>query len=98
MKPQDTVIYLLGELKGEVGAMRGQLSANTQAQAAVNAENKAEHEEFRKTLEAHSSDITTLKATQPVKVSPWAKAGIIIALPASVVALIGFITTNFQPK
>jgi len=99
MKPQDTVIYLLGELKGETQAMRGQLSASSQAQALVNAENKAEHEEFRKTLEIHASDITTMKATQPVKVSPWQKAAVIIAMPAGVTALILFIVTNFpQPN
>ena len=98
MKPQDTVIYLLGELKGETQAMRGQLSASAQAQALVNAENKTEHEEFRKTLEVHASDITTMKATQPLRVSPWQKAGVIVAVPASVVALVGFITIYFQSR
>jgi capsular polysaccharide biosynthesis protein len=98
MKPQDTVIYLLGELKGETQAMRGQLSASSQAQALVNAENKAEHEEFRKTLEVHGSAITTIQATQPLRVSPWQKAGIVVAIPASLVALVGFITIYLQPN
>lgn len=91
MKPQDTVIYLLGKLEGQVSSVHETVTSSAAAQAAVNAENKREHDEFRK-------DITEIKATQPVKVSPWAKAGVVIAIPASLVALVGFITIYFQPR
>lgn len=91
MKPQDTVIYLLGKLEGQVSSVHETLSQSTASQQAVNAENKREHDEFR-------NDISTIKATQPVRVSPWAKAGTIIAIPASLVALVGFVTIYFQPR
>lgn len=91
LKPQDTIILILGELRGQMGSVIAGQSAAQATQAAVNAENKREHEEFR-------TSIAELKATQPVKVSPWAKAGTIIAIPASLVALVGFIITYFQPR
>lgn len=91
MKPQDTVIYLLGKLEGQVSSVHETLNASTATQATVNAENKREHEEFR-------TDIAGIKATQPVKVSPWAKAGIVIAIPASLVAFLGFIFTYLNPR
>lgn len=87
LKPQDTIIYLLGQLRGQMSA----LVASSQAQAEINAENRREHEEFRR-------DIATIQATQPVRVSPWAKAGVVVAIPASLVALIGFIVTYFQAR
>lgn len=87
LKPQDTIILLLGELRGQMTAV----VASSQAQSEINAENRREHEEFR-------TSITELKAAQPVKVSSWAKAGTIIAIPASLVALVGFITIYFQPN
>jgi hypothetical protein len=93
LKPQETVIYLLGELKGQVGSLQGTVASSAASQAAVNLENKNEHAEFRKTLSAHADELTALRTAQPVKVSPWQKAGIIIAIPASVIALVGFIVT-----
>lgn len=86
LKPQDTIILLLGELRGQMAAVL----ASSQAQSEINAENRREHEEFR-------TAITEIKATQPVKVSPWAKVGVIVAIPASLVALVGFITLYLQP-
>lgn len=98
MKPQETVIYLLGELKGEVRSTATAVTAASTAQAAVNAEHAKEHEAFRKSIEANTLDLAAIKAATPIKVSPWSKAGVIIALPASVVALIGFIVVYLQPK
>lgn len=98
MKPQDTMIYLLGELKGSVSALQSSVSQASTAQAAINAENKREHEEFRKTLEHNTLDIAEVKATQPLKISPWSKAAVIVAVPASIVALVGFITLYLQPN
>lgn len=90
MKPQDTVIYLLGKLEGQVSSVHETLNASTATQAAVNAENKREHDEFR-------TDITAIKTAQPVRVSPWAKAGVVIAIPSSLIALVGFVVLYFQP-
>lgn len=97
MKPQDIVIYKLGELSGQMAAMQASVNQSAMQQAADAAENKREHEEFRSTLATHTTDISGLKQAQPVKVSPWSKAGVIIALPASVVALVGFIVVYLNP-
>jgi hypothetical protein len=97
MKPQDTIVYLLGELKGEMRSTRETVAASSNSQAIVNAENTREHESFRETLAAHAQEITTIKAAQPVRVSTWSKAGVIIAVPASVVALVGFIFVYLHP-
>lgn len=98
MKPQETVIYLLGELKGQMASVQSSVAASTVAQAAINNENKREHEQFRKAIEENTLGLSELRATQPIKVSVWSKAGVIIALPASVVALVGFIVVYLQPK
>lgn len=87
LKPQDTIILILGELRGQMGAV----IAGQSTQANVNAENRREHEEFR-------TDIQAIKAAQPVRVSPWAKAGVVIAIPSSLIALVGFIVLYFQPN
>lgn len=91
MKPQETVIYLLGQLDGKMGSVQASIAASAQSQADAAAENRREHDEFR-------SDIATIKAAQPVRVSPWAKVGVIIAIPASLIALVGFITIYLQPR
>lgn len=86
LKPQDTIILLLGELRGQMSAI---LTSN-ETQTRLNAENHREHEEFR-------NAITELRSNAPVRMSPWAKAGVIVAIPASTIALIGFITIYFTP-
>lgn len=98
MKPQDTMIYLLGELKGSMAAVQTSLTQQASSQAAINAENRREHDEFRKTLESNTKDLAEVKALQPQRVSPWSKAGVIVAVPASLVALVGFITIYLQPR
>lgn len=87
LKPQDTIILLLGELRGQMAAI---LTSNA-TQADINSENRREHEEFR-------TAITEIKAAQPVKVSPWAKIGVVVAIPASLIALVGFITIYLAPN
>jgi len=91
MKPQDVIVYKLGELGGQMTAVQAAVQQSTQTQAAESAENKREHAEFRKTLGEHASHISALQGAQPIKVSGWSKAGVIIAIPASAIALVGFI-------
>ena len=86
LKPQDTIILLLGELRGQMSAI---LTSN-ETQTRLNAENHREHEEFR-------NAITELRTNAPVRMSPWSKAGVVVAVPASAIALIGFITIYLQP-
>lgn len=98
MKPQETVIYLLGELKGEMRSTRESVAASAATQAVVNGEHAKEHEAFRKAIEANTLDLAAIKAAQPIKVSPWSKAGIIIALPASIIALIAVVSMFLNPS
>lgn len=98
MKPQDVIVYKLGELGGQMTAVQAAVTASATIQAAEAAENQKEHAEFRKTLGEHATELSSLKSAQPIRVSPWSKAGVIIALPASVIALIGFITIYLAPR
>ena len=97
MKPQDVVIYKLGELGGLMPSVQTSITQATALQATDSAENKREHAEFRKTLGDHGSAIVALQAVQPVRISPWSKAGVVVAIPASAVALIGFIIFYLNP-
>lgn len=98
MKPQDVIVYKLGELGGQMTAVQASITQAAQIQAADSAENKREHAEFRQTLGEHSTAINALQGAQPIKVSPWSKAGVIIAVPASVVALLGFVLVYLNPN
>lgn len=99
MKPQDTLILLLGELKGETRAIREGLAASQTQQAEVNAENKREHEEFRRTLGEHGSTLAVLtdnkqsasaaRLTRPQVIAIWVSA------PSSLAALVGLAITYF---
>lgn len=100
LKSQDAVMYALGELKGQMGAvLQGQ-----SAQADVNADNKREHEEFRKTLGEHGTDITVLQndkaAAQAARLSRPQAVALWVAAPSSVLALVGVVAyaaSTFAP-
>lgn len=90
LKPQDTLILLLGELKGETRAIReGQAASQTQ-QAERDAENKREHEEFRKQLGDHQEALAVLKDNKQTastgRAEFWTRVGIFVAV-------LGVITT-----
>jgi hypothetical protein len=70
MKPQDTVIFLLGELKGQLGAVATSVDAHASAQALINARHETEHTEFREGISGHDSAIAVLKEQMP-KRTPW---------------------------
>lgn len=97
MKPQDTTIFLLGELRGLMTGLQATVASAAKAQSDAVSENRREHEEFRNTLNSHAEEITAIKTAQPVKVSPWQKAGVVIAIPSSLIALVGFIVVYLQP-
>lgn len=80
LKPQDAVMYALGELKGQMGAVL----SSQQAQAEVNAENRREHDEFR-------SAIAALQGAQAPKVSGWQKVTSITSIPAAAGAVIALV-------
>lgn len=83
----DQVVFLLGELKGEMRATREVFATAQAAQSEVNAENKREHEEFRSSISGLQGDVVRLTTAQPVKVSLWSKLSVILGVPASLAAL-----------
>jgi hypothetical protein len=60
MKPQDTVIYLLGEIKGKVGSLQASVDSNSRAQADVNKANEEEHTKFRDAIATLSTAVAVL--------------------------------------
>lgn len=90
MKPQDTTNFLLG-------GMQEQLKGIADEQKTARQENTDFRADIRVAVAGLRTDVDVLKAAQPLRVSPWSKAGVIIALPASVVALVGFIIVYLNP-
>jgi len=94
MKPQDTVIYLLGELKGEVGSLRQSIDSHSATQTLVNAANDKDHIGFRKTLTEHSETLAVLNSRQPVRVHWTAVSAILIAVAAIATTIIFHLITR----
>jgi hypothetical protein len=63
MKPQDQIIYLLGELTGKVTALQSSVDTSQSSQAATNAAMAASIASLR-------SDVDVLKAKMPTR-TPW---------------------------
>ena len=95
MKPQDTVIFLLGELKGQVTSLKGSVDVSAASQAVVNTANEAEHAKFREEISKHDSMLAVLtdaKKTQSEnRVTNVQKIAIWVAAPTGLAALIGLI-------
>lgn len=70
MKPQDTVIYLLGEVKGELKALRETVTQTQSSQAEQNAAHERDHSEFRDTMSEHSTALAVLQS-KVVPRTPW---------------------------
>lgn len=60
MKPQETVIYLLGELKGSVQSLQQSVDATARAQADINKANEEEHAKFRTDIAALATSVAVL--------------------------------------
>lgn len=101
MKPQDTVIYLLGEIKGKVGSLKESVDSSSAAQALVNQANDVEHAEFRRTIGDHSTKLAVLedgkKASQENKLTRIQLVSLWIGAPSglgALVALLAYINFN----
>lgn len=70
MKPQETVIYLLGELKGEVKALRETVTQSESARDEKDAQHERDHHEFRETMSEHSAALAVLQS-KVVPKTPW---------------------------
>lgn len=91
LAPQDTTNFLLGQISGQVHALQNSVESSVASQAAINAANETEHQEFRKTLGVHGSQIAVLEdgkkmqqATKTERTQQWM---VWLALPASVLSL-----------
>lgn len=62
--PQDTVIFLLGELKGHVDSLNRSVVASVQSQSEVNAANEAEHAAFRREIAKHETALAILDSAK----------------------------------
>jgi hypothetical protein len=101
MKPQDTVIFLLGELKGGVSSLKESVDSSAASQATINTANETEHAKFRETLGIHATAIAVMQDGQKVKqenkltrlqaVALWAGAP---AAVASAIGLLAYINLN----
>lgn len=102
MKPQDTVIFLLGELKGGVSSLKASVDSTAASQAAINAANEAEHAKFRETLGVHATAIAVLndgkKTERENKLTRWQLIGIWLGAPAGLLSLIAVVTYAFNNK
>ncbi len=94
MKPQDTLVFGLGEIKGEVKALRETVGSAQTSQMKQNATHDTEHAEFRKALGDLTTAVAVMRAQQTPK-TPWYSvvAGIsgIAALAVAIVALLNVV-------
>lgn len=101
MKPQDTVIFLLGEIKGKVSSLKESVDSSAAAQALVNQANENEHAEFRRAIGDHSTQLAVLndgkRTQQDNKLTRIQLVSLWIGAPSGVAALIGVLAyMNFN--
>lgn len=102
MKPQDTVIFLLGELKGGVSSLKESVDSSAASQAQINLTNEQEHAKFRETLGAHDTAIAVLtdgkKTQQENTLTNLQRIGLWISVPSGLAALVGIVALWISNK
>ena len=88
MKPQDQIIYLLGQIQGELKAVHVTIDAQNSRQAVINAANDSEHAEFRRELASQGESLAVLKASAPTRAPWWNVASGFAAVAALIVAVV----------
>ena len=81
MKPQDQVIYLLGELKGQVGSLQSSVDTSLTTQATINST-------VQVALTGLRSDVDVLKAQMPRRAPWWSVAAGVASVAAVLVVAI----------
>lgn len=61
MKPQETIIFMLGELKGSMTALQTSVETSNKAQGDINKANEADHEKFRGDIGGLSTRVAVLE-------------------------------------
>lgn len=69
MKPQDQIIYLLGQIQGELKAVHATIDAQNSRQAAINATVAADAADMRRTVIEHGEELAVLKASTAPRLS-----------------------------
>ena len=91
MKPQEQIIYMLGEIRGQMTALQSAVENNATAQAAINAANQAEHASFRTKLAEHDAKFAVIDSQRKPPSPWWSIASGIAAIVAVVVTLTAFL-------
>lgn len=102
MKPQDTVIFLLGELKGGVSSLKESVDSSAASQAAINTANETEHAKFRETLGVHATQLAVLtdgkKTQQENTLTNLQRIGLWVSVPSGLGALVGLVALWISNK
>lgn len=88
MKPQDTVIYLLGELKGQVVSLQGSVDSSQASQASINAAIQTEQVALRNEVSMVKQDVSVLKSQQQPRAPWWSVAAGLGAIGALIVVIV----------
>lgn len=91
LDPQGQIIYLLGQIQGELKAVHSTIDAQNARQTAINVEVKTELSTQARTIAEHGEELAVLRASQQPRLT-WPQ--IIVAL-GSAAALILSIRTLF---
>ena len=81
MKPQETLIYLLGELSGQVGSLQKSVDSSQTTQAGINAAVQA-------ALVSLRSDVDVLKSQHSPRAPWWSVAAGVASIAAILVVII----------
>ena len=102
MKPQDTIILLLGELKGQMSSLQTSVENRDRAQADINKANEQEHAKFRDDISALSTAVAVLndnRATQRYTLSERTQRLMTwIGIPAALVSVITLFIMVYNNK
>lgn len=92
MKPQDTIIFMLGELKGEMRALSATVESSQSTQAAVNASVVIELASVKASVGKHSEDIAVIQSRIGPRLSWPLILSALVSVAALVLAIINRIT------
>lgn len=102
LRPQDTIILLLGELKGSVSSLQASVESNNRAQAAINQQNESDHEKFRTDIGALNTDVAVLKdnrASQRYSLSERTQKWMVLCgIPGTAVAVVSLFFMFYNNK
>ena len=88
MKPQDQIIYLLGQIQGELGALHKSTETNSFRQDAINAAATGERAAMRLRIDEHSEILAAIRATSVPRLT-WPQLVTGVAAAAALIISVG---------